>query len=53
MVELRNMIVHTGTMSQDFTEKKIRMIMDDLAVSADRVYDGFGSVFGFEPNKSY
>ena len=53
LVELRNMIVHTGTMSQDFTEKKIRMIMDDLAVSADRVYDGFGSVFGFEPNKSY
>lgn len=53
LVEIRDMIVHQGSMSQDFNEKKIRMIMDDLAVSADRIYDGFGSVFSFEPNKLY
>ena len=53
LVEIRDMIVHQGSMSQDFNEKKIRMIMDDLAVSADRIYDRFGSVFSFEPNKLY
>lgn len=53
LVEMRNMIVHRGKMFQDFTEEKARVLIDDLAVSADRIYDGFGSVFGFDPNKEY
>jgi hypothetical protein len=35
------------------SDKRIRRIIDDLKEAVDRVYDGFGNVYGFQPSHSF
>jgi hypothetical protein len=49
IIEIRDSIVHTGNMDLSILDKQIRSIIKDLTVAVDRSYQGFGQVFGFEP----
>lgn len=53
IIDIRDSLVHTGSISLDLSDKKIKLIIDDLNAAADRVYEGFGAVYGFEPSLSF
>ena len=53
LIDVRDRFVHTGVTTLDMSDKRIRRIIDDLNEAVDRVYDGFGNVYGFEPSHSF
>ena len=53
LIDVRDRFVHTGVTTLDMSDKRIRRIIDDLNEAVDRVYDGFGNVYGFEPLHSF
>ena len=50
VVEIRDIIVHTGMTDINIFDQQIKAIMDDLIVAVDRVYRGFGDIFSFKPS---
>lgn len=53
LIDVRDRFVHTGVMTLDLSDKRIKRIIDDLNEAVDRAYDGFGDVYGFEPSYSF
>lgn len=53
IVEIRDSIVHTGNMDLSILDKQIHSIIEDLSAAVDRSYQGFGKVFGFEPEYNF
>lgn len=53
IIDLRDNLVHTGTLSTNISDKEVNRIITDLTAAADRVYDGFGTVFDFVPNYNF
>ena len=53
LIDVRDRFVHTGVTTIEISDKMIKRIIDDLNEAADRVYDGFGNVYGFEPSHSF
>lgn len=50
VINTRNYIVHTGNMDLRIFDKQILKIMKDMTEAINRVYDGFGDIFDFEPS---
>lgn len=53
LVEMRDQLVHTGATSLDISDKRIERIIKDLNAAVDRVYEGFGRVYGFKPSYDF
>lgn len=53
VVETRNIIVHTGMTDISIFDRQIKSIIDDLIEAVDRVYQGFGAVFSFNPTSYF
>lgn len=53
LIDVRDRFVHTGVMTLDLSDKRIKRIIDDLNEAVDRAYGGFGDVYGFEPSYSF
>lgn len=53
LIDVRDKHVHTGAMSLDLTDKRIKKTITDLNAAADRVYEGFGQVYSFIPSYSF
>lgn len=53
IVSIRDSLVHTGNVDLSIMDKQIQSIINDLTAAVDRVYQGFGDVFGFIPNYSF
>lgn len=50
IVETRDIIVHTGITNINIFDRQMKTIIDDLITAVDRVYQGFGDIFSFEPS---
>jgi hypothetical protein len=53
VVERRNAIVHTGDLAVDLDSNKLKGIVADFEVAADRAYEHIGHYFGFTPIQAY
>lgn len=53
IIDIRDSIVHTGDLNLQIMDKQINRVIDDLIEAVNRVYDGFGQVYGFKPDYSF
>lgn len=53
IIDLRDKLVHTGTLSIDVSDQEVKRIIADLTEAANRIYDGFGMIFDFEPSYNF
>jgi hypothetical protein len=53
LVEVRNEIVHSGTINLSLTDRRLNTVIADLVLCADRAYHYIGAHFGFTPIEDY
>ena len=53
IIDLRDNLVHTGALSTNVSDKEVNRIITDLTAAVDRIYNGFGAVFDFEPDYNF
>lgn len=53
LIDVRDRLVHTGSTSLEYSDKRIKQIINDLNEAADRIYQGLGQVYEFEPSFAF
>lgn len=53
VINVRDTLVHNGQMDISLFDKEAKKIIDDITAAVDRVYEGFGRAFNFNPSYDF